>query len=308
MSHPIHDSSAAVWTVILGPGLTTGVFPDERDDDERDLALAAALEHAYALGGHLRTVVVEPESPRRGAPRASGGADGEAPRMPAAANRRPAKILRGSTTSSALNLLSALSYVHSCSRSAIVFVIDLDVHRGELPSPLVSTAVIDQAATWQRLVVVGSPLSDEGSESLAGAQRAERGWIVPGEQAGFLGPVVQLHPTGQRPRQTERLGERRGDSLAYSGLVGGTLFAWARVFTSLRRQGTPDLFRDVLIPGFDNLLVARSPRPASVWPSLACDPLEHALGGSLNGIATVWHSITPTFAEPVWPEPIARSA
>jgi hypothetical protein len=293
MNHPIHDSSPAVWTIILGPGLTNPAVADEHD--QRDFALAEALEHAYALGGHLRTVVVEPAESR-----IHGGAGtDEAPRMATAAGRRPAKILRATTTSSALNLLAALSYVHTCSRSAIVFVIDLDVHRGELPSPLLSSAVIDQAATWQRLVVVGSPLGDDGSE---------HSWIVPGDQAGFLGPIVQLHPTGQRPMQVDRLGARRDDSLAYAGLVGGTLFAWARVFTQLRRQGSPDLFRDVLIPGFDNLLVARSPRQHTVWPSLVSGPLEPPLGSSLAGIATVWHSIAPTLTEPVWPTPIARSA
>lgn len=263
MGQAIHDSSPATWTIILGPGLDGSAFPDERQQDERDFALAGALEHAYVLSGHLRTVVVQPTVLLR-------------PRMPMAAQRRPAKVLSSSESSSGRNLLRALSHVHEFSHTAVVFVIDLDVHRGELPSPLLSSAVIDQAATWQRLVVVGSPVTGgDGGDPMA----LERGWIVPGQQAGFLCTVARLHPTGLRPPLADRLGGHGSDSLAYSGLVAGTLFAWARVFTRLRRDaedrrpalasafGGPDLFRDLLIPGFDNLMVARSPQREGVWPA-----------------------------------------
>jgi hypothetical protein len=265
MGQAIHDSSLATWTIILGPGLNGSAFPDEREQDDRDLALAGALEHAYALSGHLRTVVVQPTvtALRRAAGDGAGALP--VPRMPMAAQRRPAKVLSSTESSSGRNLLRALSHVHEFSHTAVVFVIDLDVHRGELPSPLLSSAVIDQAATWQRLVVVGSPFTGNDRE-------LERGWIVPGQQAGFLCTVARLYPTGLRPPLADRLGGHGSDSLVYSGMVAGTLFAWARVFTRLRRDAEdrrpalavaaagPDLFRDVLIPGFDNLMVARSPQ------------------------------------------------
>jgi hypothetical protein len=272
MGQAIHDSSPTTWTIILGPGLNGSAFPDEQEQDERDLALAGALEHAYALSGHLRTVVVQPEEAASRRPASDGARALPAPRMPMAALRRPAKVLSSTESSSGRNLLRALSHVHEFSHTAIVFVIDLDVHRGELPSPLLSSAVIDQAATWQRLVVVGSPAT-------GGDMALEHGWIVPGQQAGFLSTVVRLYPTGLRPPLANRLGGHGSDSLAYSGLVGGTLFAWARVFTRLRRDaedrrpalpaasGGPDLFRDVLIPGFDNLMVARSPQRENAWPT-----------------------------------------
>jgi hypothetical protein len=302
MSQPIHDSSPAIWTIILGPGLSAPVRPDERDDDELDFALAGALEHAYALGSPLRTVVVIPAAARRHQAaferQQSGGP--RSPRMPMGALRRPAKLLASDQASSALNLLRALSYIHTCSRSAVVLVIDLDVRRGELPSPVLSSAVIDQATTWQRLVVVGSPPA--GDDSPRGG-----GWTVPGEQPRFICPVMQIHPVRYRPRLPDQLGGGP-DSLAYAGLVGGTLFAWARVFTRLRRQvedaaagtappvgGTPDLFRDVLIPGFENLLVARLLRRESVWPSLPREANDLSLNGSPNGLATV------CVVGPVWP-------
>lgn len=292
MSQPIHDSSPATWTVILGPGPTAPLSLDERDDDERDFALAGALEHAYAVASPQRTVVVITAGAHGHQTALEQSNEPLAPRMPMGALPRPAKVLVSNQASSALNLLGALSFIHACSRSAVVLVIDLDVRRAELPSPLLSSAVIDQATTWQRLVVVGSPPA--GDDSAHGG-----GWNVRAEQGTSICPVMQIHPVRYRPRLPDQLGGGT-DSLAYAGLVGGTLFAWARAFTHMRRPlddaragtapqaaGAPDLFRHVLIPGFDNLLVARSLRRENVWSSLPSGASDPALNDRPRGVATV---------------------
>ena len=129
MGQAIHDSSPATWTIILGPGLNGSAFPDEREQDERDFALAGALEHAYALSGHLRTVVVQPTVTALRRAAGDGARALPLPRMPMAAQRRPAKVLSSTESSSGRNLLRALSHVHEFSHTAVLYLIDLDVHR-----------------------------------------------------------------------------------------------------------------------------------------------------------------------------------